>query len=527
METIQLLGDEAIARGAIDSGIHAAYGYPGTPSTEIMEHIMETAPKGVTASWCSNEKTAYEAALGSSFAGVRSIVTMKCVGLNVAADPFMNSSVVKIGGGLVVAVADDPGMHSSQNEQDSRFFADFGKIPCLEPADQQEAYDMVREAFDLSERFHVPVMVRVVTRLAHARAGIVARPPRERNVPKKCDSPRDWILMPMNAKRRWHALLSIQGELLAASEESASNRLEKGDCRIGVVTTGLARAYYDENAPDLPAKPARLHIGSYPVPEGKLRALASMVDSILVIEEGSPFVERRLRGILPQSIPILGKLSGALPPEGELNPENVRAALGLPALKLIEAKTLPPPSRPPQLCQGCPHADTYTALNLALAGYEEPVVMSDIGCYTLGALPPYDAIESCVDMGASIGMARGIADAGLGPSVAVIGDSTFYHSGMTPLVDAVSSKANITLVILDNGAVAMTGCQETILPGGALRAVVEGLGVDPAHVRVIEPLPKNLEANAAVFREEVAYGGLSVVIAVRECLESARRGRKS
>jgi indolepyruvate ferredoxin oxidoreductase alpha subunit len=216
-----------------------------------------------------------------------------------------------------------------------------------------------------------------------------------------------------------------------------------------------------------------------------------------------------------------------------LTPENVRAALGLPALKGVETQTLPPPSRPPQLCQGCPHADTYTALGVALSDYEEPVVMSDIGCYTLGALPPYGAIESCVDMGASIGMARGIADAGLGPSVAVIGDSTFYHSGMTPLVDAVSAGSrgsagsNITLVILDNGAVAMTGCQETILPGGALRAVVEGLGVEPAHVRVIEPLPKNLEANAAVFREEIAYKGLSVVIAVRQCLEAVKRGRKA
>jgi len=439
----------------------------------------------------------------------------------------MNAAIVSIHGGLVVAVADDPGMHSSQNEQDSRYFADFARVICLEPANQQEAYDMTREAFDLSERFKIPVLIRLVTRLAHSRAVVTTREARAENPVSKAANPAGWILLPGNARRQWRALLDRQPEIRAVAEASRWNALSLDEKArdLGIITTGIARNYYMENVKDLPSRPSHLHIGTYPVPHEKIRALARHVKRILIVEEGYPFVERYLRGILPAPLEIRGKESGALPPDGELTPDIVRAALGLPPRSGVEIEGLKLPNRPPQLCPGCGHADAYTALKKALSGFDRSLVTSDIGCYTLGALPPYSAIESCVCMGASVSMAKGAAEAGFYPAVAVIGDSTFLHSGVTPLMDAVSSNADMTVIILDNEVVAMTGTQPTILPSSQLRDVALGIGVDPDHCHLVEAHPKKVDEMAALIRKEIDHHGLSVVIVQRECLESARKSK--
>jgi len=524
-----LLGDEAVALAAMHAGVSGAYAYPGTPSTEILEYLVpRAAAGGFTAHWCANEKTAYEQALGMSMLGRRALVAMKHVGLNVAMDPFVNSALVALGGGLAVAVADDPGMHSSQNEQDTRILADFARVLCLEPADQQEAYDMAREAFDLSERFAVPVVLRLVTRLCHSRAVVVPRPPRPQNARAKAAAPQDWTLLPHNARRLWRALLDRLPEMGRAAADSVYNRFDPGDpgAPFAVLTSGIARHYLTAEAADLGFRPPHLHVGMYPAPDEALRRLADSAGCLLVIEEGHPFLERRLRGVLPHGWEVRGKESGALPLDGELTPDSVRAALGLPARPHLAAPVLPLPGRPPQLCKGCPHADSYEAVRSALAGFPESVVTSDIGCYTLGALPPYSAIESCVCMGASVGMAKGAADAGLRPVLAVIGDSTFLHSGVTPLMDAVAAGTPMTLLILDNGTVAMTGLQPTVLPGSRLEPLLLGLGVEPEHLHVVEVQPRRPEALAGLLRTELAHPGVSVIVAVRECVELAKAERR-
>lgn len=523
-----LLGDEAVALGALHAGVSGAYAYPGTPSTEIFEFLhFHAAGYGVRADWCANEKTAYEQALGVSMAGRRALVSMKHVGLNVAADPFVNSALVEIGGGLVVAVADDPGMHSSQNEQDSRFLADFARIVCLEPADQQEAYEMTREAFDLSERFHLPVLIRLVTRLCHSRALVAPAAPRDQNPMVKAADPTNWTLLPSISRRLWRGLLDLQPALQSYTADSGHSTLQANDGgSLGVITTGIARNYFQENRRDLPSVPPHLHIGAYPMPDDAIRRLADGVERILVIEEGYPLVEQRLRGVLEHRWEIAGKMDGTLPLDGELTPDTVREALGLAPRPRISIGRLDLPGRPPQLCKGCPHRDSYDAVAEVLRGYDESVVTSDIGCYTLGALPPYQAIESCVCMGASVGMAKGASDAGLKPALAVIGDSTFLHSGVTGLMDAVASDTDMTLLILDNEIVAMTGLQPTVLPEGRLRPIVEGLGVDPGHVRVVDVNPRDQTELVEALRTEMAYPGLSVVIAVRECIEATKANRR-
>ena len=522
-----LMGDEAVALGAVHAGLTAAYAYPGTPSTETVEYLIRYRQRhgAPFAAWCANEKTAYEQALGVSMAGRRSLVVMKHVGLNVAADPFMNSAVVSIHGGLVLAVADDPGMHSSQNEQDSRFFADFARVPCFEPANQQQAYEMTREAFEVSERFKVPVVVRLVTRLAHSRSLVETAAARSENPLDKEADPNSWILLPANARKLWRRLLDVQEELHAYSEASEFNSLSLADDDrgLGIITTGIARGYLRQNLPELGFTPSRLHIGAYPIPTAAVRRLAAHVERLVVIEEGYPYVERQLRGLLPAPLPVAGKEAGELPLDGELTPDTVRTAIGLPARSPSVSVDVDLPPRPPQFCLGCPHMDSFSALQHALAGYEISIVNSDIGCYTLGALPPYRAIESCVCMGASVGMAKGAADAGLRPAVAVIGDSTFLHSGVPALLDAVAADTDMTLMILDNEAVGMTGAQETIIPSSNLEPLVLGLGVDPEHCHTIEVRPNRIEEVADLLRKELEHHGVSVVIAVRECVEHARR----
>ena len=524
-----LLGDQAVAFGAIDAGITAAYSYPGTPATEIMETILAAAPAGVTAHWTANEKTAYEAALGVSMAGRRALVSMKHVGLNVAADPFINSALVAIGGGLVVAVADDPGMHSSQNEQDSRYLADFARIVCLEPASAQQAYEMTREAFDVSERFGIPVLVRLVTRISHSRSLVTTSPsPVQRHAVHPVGGA-DWTLLPVNARRRWRHLLETQDALAAWSEASPHTTLEVSadDRGLGVITAGIGLNHYLENLPDLGFAPSHLHIGAYPVPAAAVRRLAERVERILVVEDGYPFVERSLAGALPTRWEVQGRNSGALPADGELTPDTVRAALGLLERHRIVADRFDLPARPPQLCDGCPHHDSFRAVVAALESVDGAMVTSDIGCYTLGALPPYEAIESCVCMGASIGMAKGAADSGVRPALAIIGDSTFLHSGITPLLDAVAHDTDMTVLILDNETVGMTGQQPTLLPDSRLGPLIAGLGVDPAHLHVLEITPKRVDELATLIRTEIAHPGLSVIVAVRECVEAIKHRRRA
>ena len=516
-----MLGDEAVALGALHAGIAAAYSYPGTPATEILEFVRRAGGAGVVAHWAANEKTAYEQALGVSLAGRRALVSMKHVGLNVAADAFVNSALVEIGGGLVLAVADDPGMHSSQNEQDSRYLADFARVPCLEPADQQQAYDFTREAFDLSERFQVPVVLRLVTRLAHGRAPVVPRAEQDAGAHAGHD-PAGWVLLPGNARRLWRSLLEVQPALrIAASRYTV---LTPGDRALGVITCGVAVGYYRQNLPDLPVAPAHLHVGGYPVAPALIRDFAGSVDRVLVLEDGYPYLERRIAGMLADGVE--GRDTGRVPASGELDPDVVREALGLPPLPRIALDPIDLPGRPPRLCPGCPHMDSFAAVNQALEGTVDPVVTADIGCYTLGALPPYRAIDSCVCMGASIGMAKGASDAGMRPVLAVIGDGTFLHSGMPPMLDAVAADTDMTVLILDNRTIAMTGLQDTVVPDSRLEPILAGIGVDPAHLHVVETSPRTVEELAVLLRKEMGHAGLSVIVAVRECVEKVKHDRR-
>lgn len=527
-----LLGDEAVALGAMHAGISAAYGYPGTPSTEIMEYLLEVAGSGEagapSAHWSSNEKTAMEEALGTSLCGKRVLVTMKHVGLNVAADAFMNSALLDIKGGVVLAVADDPGMHSSQNEQDSRYFADFAMIPCLEPTSQQEAYEMTRMAFDLSEELAVPVMLRLVTRLSHSRAAIVPTAGREPNALEKATDKKGWTLIPAWARMRYNELISKQDRMSALSESSDWNPVvSTGKGKLGVITTGLAKNYFEENAPDMKDGYTHLHIGQSPWPADKIQALIESTERLLVLEEGMPLLERYIRGIGRDSSSVAGKFDGTVPRAGELDPDNVRAALGIPARAVVEFDPGDVPGRPPQLCKGCPHEDSYRFIKEVAADLDASVVTADIGCYALGVLPPYSVPDSVVCMGASITMAKGAAEAGHPNVMAVIGDSTFYHSGLTGLVDCVSDQAPVTIIIVDNSTVAMTGGQETMLPSDRLPQVIQGIGVAEDHIHVVDAMKKAHEDNVAILKKELAYQGPSVIITVRECLETLRKKRSA
>ena len=531
MEHEILLGAEACALGAIHAGLSSGYSYPGTPASEIMEYLLRASDggKNYVASWSVNEKVAFEEALGVSYAGKRALVSMKHVGLNVAADPFMNAAITGANGGLVVIVADDPGMHSSQNEQDSRFYAQFGQIFCFEPSNHQEAYDMTREAFDVSEKMNIPVMVRMVTRLAHSRSRVQPRPPREQN-PIQYGEGKDWTLLPVNARRRFKLLTEKQKELVRVSDASEFNslRINKENTELGVIASGVAHNYVLENFIDVTGSPSLLKVTTYPLPEGLFTELVNHVETVLVVEEGYPFIEQNLHGMFGLcETKVHGKLSGHLPTTGELTPGIVRQGLGMEPLEQRAINDFPMAGRPPQLCQGCGHRDAYDALNKALESYSQSNVFSDIGCYTLGALPPYNAINSCVCMGASVSMAKGGAEAGVFPSVAVIGDSTFAHSGITPLLDAAAVNTNMTVMIFDNATVAMTGGQPTFASGEKLVRIIEGLGVSKDHIHTIIPLPKNLETNVQVIKEELDYQGLSVIIAARECVQQARKKRRS
>ncbi|MDE6381105.1 MAG: indolepyruvate ferredoxin oxidoreductase [Muribaculaceae bacterium] len=528
-----LLGDEAFALGAINAGLSGSYGYPGTPSTEIMEFIQANAiakERGIHSHWSSNEKTAYEEALGMSYAGKRSIVTMKHVGLNASADAFVNSGMTGANGGMLVAVADDPSMHSSQNEQDTRFYGEFAFIPILEPSNQQEAYDMAEYGFKLSEEFEIPVIVRFVTRLSHSRAtvevDIDALP--ENSIHFPSDGKR-WVLMPGNSRVRYKELITIYGQLEKASERSPFNIYTPGkDHSLGIVVSGIAANYLNETFAEGCPFPT-LKISQYPLPKAMINKLAQECDELLIIEEGQPFIEKAMLGVLNPSKKIYGKLDGSLARTGELNPDLIKECVRKlrPELKSINTGDIRKASsitvgRPPSLCKGCGHRDVYQALNDVVAAYKEARVFGDIGCYTLGYLAPFKALHTVLDMGASITMAKGASEAGVHPSVAVIGDSTFTHSGLAGLLDAVNEDSNILVIISDNLTTGMTGGQDS-QGTGKIEEICLGLGVKPEHLHTIDSLPKNHDEMVELFKKAIDHEGLSVVVSRRECIQTARR----
>lgn len=527
-DKLLLLGDEAIALGAINAGLSGVYAYPGTPSTEITEFIQSNSlakQRGIHSRWCTNEKTAMEAALGMSFAGKRALVCMKHVGMNVAADAFINSAVTGVNGGLVVVAADDPSMHSSQNEQDSRFYGKFAMIPIFEPSSQQEAYDMMQKAFSMSEEIKLPVLLRIVTRLAHSRADVTISEPIAQNNINLDVNRSEWVLLPVNAKRQYNKLVDKQAQLINNSEKSDFNNFNIADgkkiYKRGIIACGIGYNYVMESMQNVEEEIPLIKVSQYPLPVQMIEKLSEVCEEIIVVEDGQPFVEEQVKAIAPDNVKVSGRLTGALPRVGELNPDFVRKGLGYEVTEGFAKSNIVMP-RPPALCMGCGHRDVYNALKAIVAEYKDAKVFGDIGCYTLGALPPFTAIDSCVDMGASITMAKGAADAGVFPAIAVIGDSTFTHSGMTGLLDAVNENANITVIISDNLTTAMTGGQDSA-GTNKFEAICLGLGVDREHLHVVVPLPKNMEEIDRILRQEIEYKGVSVIIPRRECVQTLNR----
>lgn len=472
-----LSGNEAIALGAYHAGIKVAAAYPGTPSTEILENLAHYTD--LHAEWSTNEKVAMEVGMGASYAGVRAIVSMKHVGLNVAADPFMAVSMTGVVGGLVIVTADDPGMHSSQNEQDNRYFAKFAKIPLMEPSDSQEAYDFMALAFEMSERFDTPVLLRMTTRLSHSKTVVDIRGEgRQMPSPSRFKkNPGKFIMLPANARQR-HPLVEERLDKLAEFADSTSlNRVGAGTKQLGIVTSGVSFQYVMETAPGA----SILKLGlTYPLPEKMIRKFAAGVEALAVVEELEPFLEEQ---ILAMGIKVNGK--GFIPRVGELNQDIVRQAfqragwietLEKPVQDDLcnEVKTLP--KRPPLLCPGCPHTGIFSVLSslglrrkTVIDAESGLVITGDIGCYTLAAYPPLEAMDTCACMGAGIGQALGMEKAGIKDKVvAIIGDSTFLHSGITGLVNAAYNGSAMTLLILDNRTTAMTGHQHN--PGTGFTA---------------------------------------------------------
>lgn len=523
-----LLGNEALAQGAIDAGISGVYAYPGTPSTEITEYIQRSRQAkelNIHSNWSVNEKTAMEAALGMSYAGKRSMTVMKHVGLNVAADVFMNMSVSGINGGLVVVVADDPSMHSSQNEQDTRYYGKFAMIPMLEPSNQQEAYEITKYAFELSEKYKLPVLIRLVTRLSHSRAGIVTTDTKKQNELSLPASPTQFQLIPMHARGRYQSLLDSQPAILEEAEQSPFNVLIKGpNTSMGIIASGIAYNYLMENFQDSECPYPILKVAQYPLPKRPVKELFDTCKKILVLEDGYPFIEESISDFLGENRKVIGRLSGAIPRTGELNPDNIADALGF---DIVINDTIPKvvSGRPPELCVGCGHRDLFDVINDLNKEMGSQQVFGDIGCYALGVLEPYKSINTLIDMGASITMAKGAADAGIHPSVAIIGDSTFTHSGMTGLLEAVIEDTPMTVIISDNSAIAMTGAQDSSA-SGRLIDICKGIGVDEDHMIIITPLHKNMEENKDIIRKEFNHPGVSVIIAQRPCVQLPSEKKK-
>lgn len=514
-QRLLLSGNEAVALGARTAGVRFAAAYPGTPSTEILENIARLP--GIHAQWSPNEKVAFEVGIGASLAGARVIVCMKHVGVNVAADPLMTLAYTGIKGGFVLVSADDPEMHSSQNEQDNRTYAKFAKIPMLEPSDSQECYDFVGEALEISERFDTPVLLRMTTRISHSMTPVQTRSWEEIKVSGFQVDIDKYVMMPNFARPRHQAVLKRLEALREFSEETPLNRIEWGDKKVGVVTSGVSYQHAREALPDA----SFFKLGfSYPMPLKKIADFASKVDQLIVVEELEPFIEEALKA---NGIPCEGKKY--FPIYGELNPsltaegfEKAGILKPSPGGEAAPAEVLP---RPPVLCAGCGHRSVFYALKKLGAH-----VTGDIGCYTMAALPPLEALHSCVCMGASIGMAIGISqvEGSKRPVFAVIGDSTFLHSGITGLLDAVYNKADLNLIILDNRITAMTGGQAHPATGKTLMGedtksvdfieLAKALGVDHAE----EFDPYDFKGTLEVLKAASKRPGVNVLITTRPCM---------
>jgi indolepyruvate ferredoxin oxidoreductase alpha subunit len=517
---ILLTGNEAVARGAWEAGVGAAFGYPGTPSTEILENLV-AHKDDVYLEWAPNEKVAFEAAVGASFAGVRTIVTMKHVGLNVAADPLMTLAYVGTVGGMVVVVADDPGQHSSQNEQDSRHFARFAKIPVLEPADSAEALDCLRYGFELSERHTTPVMLRLTTRVSHSRS-LVSLGERSgaRTAAFKRQSER-YCPLPVWSRPMRVRLEARLAALRAEAEASPLNRIEPGDTKLGIIAEGLAYNYVKEVFPDA----AVLKLGfAWPFPDALIKEFAAGVDRLAVVEENEDILEEhvkalglacagrdRLSGIGELSVPKLLGFKAALAGSSYAGPAPIAAAADLPA-------------RPPVLCPGCPHRGLFAVL-----GKHDVIVSGDIGCYSLAVFPPLSRTDAILCMGGGFSLAQGIDKAGEARrTVGVVGDSTFFHSGITGLLDVVYNQGKTVLVVLDNRTTAMTGHQDhpgtgRTLMGEAVEAVsIEAVGraCGLKHVATVDPY--DMKATEAAVAAALGRAEPSLIVTRAPCPLRAR-----
>ena len=512
MEKALMLGAEAIARGAIEAGISYATSYPGTPATQILEYIAQNTD--IPCEWSINEKVALEVAYGVSLTGRRVLCAMKHVGLNVAADPFMTLSYLGVRGGLVLVVGDDPGAYSSQNEQDSRFYAYFAKIPCLEPFDGETAKSYTKIAFDISEELGLPVMIRSQTRLLHCYSPVTLENIKSQKNINLFKDPQHLIAIPAHVIPLHKELNAKQSKILKIFEKYKFNEIIPGNEKIGIIACGLTFTYALELGEDFPI----LKITAYPVEEGLLKEFLSKVEDVIVLEEGYPFLEKMIRCFHPK---VKGKLSGDLPLEGELGPDSLLKLFGKERKDTITSV----PKRPPFLCPGCPHREFYKALLEAKPNF----VTGDIGCYTLGCLPPLSALDTCLCMGASISKAVGIAKQGVKRVAAVIGDSTFWHSGIPALINAVYNKADILVCILDNSVVAMTGHQPTPYLGLTAKnektkklSVVEickACRVD--SVCEIDPFKK--EEMISALKKGLDTPGVHVVISKRPCVFVAKK----
>jgi len=511
-----LTGNEAIARGAWEAGVKVAAAYPGTPSTEILETLAAYPAEDVHAQWSTNEKVALDVAIGASFAGRRALAAMKHVGLNVAADAFMSQTYIGANGGLVLAICDDPGIHSSQNEQDTRIYGALASVPVLEPSDAQEALEFTRLAFELSETFDTPVIVRSTTRLSHTRSAVAIG---ERAVPPArgfIEKPSKNVMIPAYARPRHVAVIERERRLQEHFAEAPINRWEKGDRSFGIITAGTCYPYVREVLPEASV----LKLGaSWPLPDALLRRFCESVDRVFVVEELEPVIEKEVRAL---GFEVEGKRF--FPRAGELSPELVRAGFeqaGILTPRPRESAWTPEPLvRPPVLCAGCPHTSSFMAVRASGAR-----VAGDIGCYTLACLDPLRGIDTTVSMGSSIGNAIGMAKAGeTKPIVATIGDSTFLHAGIPSLINAVYNQADITVMLLDNHVTAMTGGQQHPGTGKTLRgeeapkvdyeALVRAVGVK--WVRTVDSY--DLAAMHQALSEAIHYRGVAVVIANRPCV---------
>ncbi len=517
-----LTGDEAVARGAWEAGVKVAAAYPGTPSTEIMENVA--LYDEIYAEWSPNEKVALEVAGSAAIAGVRALSSMKHVGLNVAADPLMTLAYTGVGRGLVIACCDDPGMYSSQNEQDNRYYARLAKIPLLEPADSQETLEMVKEAYSISEEYDTPVLVILTTRISHGKSPVILG---ERNeVPTKefVRNTAKYVMVPGHARKR-HVFVEERTKRLAAlSEESPFNRIIKGSSKIGIISNGVASQYAMEVMPDA----SFLLLGmTNPLPENLIRTFAESVETLYVVEELEPYIEEFVRQL---GIEVIGKLGGdeRFPRCGELNPELVRKGLtGVEPRSSRIPENVPIPMRPPVLCPGCPHRGFFQ-----IANKNKLYVTGDIGCYTLSVLPPLSSMDTCICMGASIsgavGFAKAFEDQPGKKVVAALGDSTFMHSGLTGLLDTVYNKANVITCVLDNRTTAMTGHQEHPGTGFTIKGepthradiaeIARGLGVP--HVYEVDPY--NLEETDRAMKECLSVDEPSLIVVKRACALKVR-----